>query len=88
MSDWFENDDSDFMLSDSDSDSEDEVSYSDYPCNTMLITGPYGIGKTSMVHALAQELGYQVNIFYIYLCCKSLFQDECFKNFPGVYPKI
>ncbi|XP_077576076.1 ATPase family AAA domain-containing protein 5b [Stigmatopora nigra] len=29
-------------------------------CNTMLITGPLGVGKTSLVYACAQELGFQV----------------------------
>ncbi|XP_061627554.1 ATPase family AAA domain-containing protein 5b isoform X2 [Phyllopteryx taeniolatus] len=30
------------------------------PCNTMLITGPPGVGKTASVYACAQELGFQV----------------------------
>ncbi|XP_042283266.1 ATPase family AAA domain-containing protein 5b isoform X1 [Thunnus maccoyii] len=29
-------------------------------CNTMLITGPSGVGKTASVHACAQELGFKV----------------------------
>ncbi|KAL1005960.1 hypothetical protein UPYG_G00066180 [Umbra pygmaea] len=29
-------------------------------CNTMLITGPSGLGKTASVYACAQELGFQV----------------------------
>ena len=36
------------------SDTEDILCY----CNTMLITGPHGCGKTAAVFALAQELGY------------------------------
>ncbi|XP_077426458.1 ATPase family AAA domain-containing protein 5b isoform X2 [Vanacampus margaritifer] len=30
------------------------------PCNTMLITGPPGVGKTASVYACAQELGFKV----------------------------
>ncbi|CAL1526340.1 unnamed protein product, partial [Lymnaea stagnalis] len=45
-------DDSDFA----DSEDEDEPSL----CNTMLISGPHGVGKTCLVYALAQELGYKV----------------------------
>lgn len=29
-------------------------------CNTMLITGPPGVGKTAAVYACAQELGFKV----------------------------
>ncbi|XP_059167277.1 ATPase family AAA domain-containing protein 5-like [Physella acuta] len=44
--------------SDSDfTDSEDEDSAL---CNTFLITGPHGCGKTSSVYALAQELDFKV----------------------------
>jgi len=46
-------DDSDF---DSDDSEEEDLSL----CNTTLITGPYGVGKTSAVYALAQEMGYKV----------------------------
>ena len=52
------NDDSDFDSDfdiDSD-DSEDDMSL----CNTTLLVGPHGCGKTSSVYALAQELGYKV----------------------------
>ncbi|KAL3875830.1 hypothetical protein ACJMK2_033742 [Sinanodonta woodiana] len=48
-------DDSDFNLDSEDSDGEDNSL-----CNTMLITGPHGIGKTASVYALAQELGFKV----------------------------
>uniref|UniRef100_A0A2C9M576 AAA+ ATPase domain-containing protein n=1 Tax=Biomphalaria glabrata TaxID=6526 RepID=A0A2C9M576_BIOGL len=44
-------DDSDFT----DSDEEENKL-----CNTMLITGPHGTGKTSSVYALAHELGFKV----------------------------
>ena len=39
-------------------------------CNTMLVTGPHGIGKTSMVYAVAQELGYKVNenVIFVFGC--------------------
>ncbi|XP_067914646.1 ATPase family AAA domain-containing protein 5-like [Heterodontus francisci] len=36
--------------------SEDE----DFLCNTVLITGPPGVGKTAAVYACAQELGFKV----------------------------
>ncbi|KAM4691155.1 ATPase family AAA domain-containing protein 5 [Rhinophrynus dorsalis] len=45
-------DHSDFL----DSDSEEEETL----CNTMLITGPSGVGKTAAVYACAQELGFKV----------------------------
>ncbi|GFS08351.1 ATPase family AAA domain-containing protein 5 [Elysia marginata] len=45
-------DDSDFTDSDEE---EDECL-----CNTMLVTGPHGVGKTSLVYALAEEMGYKV----------------------------
>ena len=56
---WWSDDDSDFdMSSEEDSDYAEEEE--DGMCNTMLITGPVGIGKTATVYALAQELGYKV----------------------------
>jgi DNA polymerase III delta prime subunit len=52
-------DESDFELSDmSEDDYEDEGI-----TNTMLLTGPHGIGKTATVYALAHELGYKVGIY-------------------------
>ncbi|KAK3608231.1 hypothetical protein CHS0354_007245 [Potamilus streckersoni] len=48
-------DDSDFDFDSDDSEGED-----DSLCNTMLITGPHGIGKTASVYALAHELGFKV----------------------------
>lgn len=30
-------------------------------CNTLLITGPTGVGKTAAVYACAQELGFKVH---------------------------
>ncbi|XP_048411414.2 ATPase family AAA domain-containing protein 5 isoform X2 [Stegostoma tigrinum] len=45
-------DNSDFNLESS----EDE----DFLCNTVLITGPPGVGKTAAVYACAQELGFKV----------------------------
>ncbi|XP_078693082.1 ATPase family AAA domain-containing protein 5-like isoform X2 [Branchiostoma floridae x Branchiostoma belcheri] len=56
--DWWDDDDSDFDISDDgDSDYNEEE---DGLCNTMLLLGPTGIGKTSAVYACAQELGYKV----------------------------
>ncbi|GAB1606977.1 hypothetical protein Ahia01_000980400, partial [Argonauta hians] len=49
----WKDDDSDFAVSPSDSE-EDSL------CNTKLLTGPPGAGKTAAVYALAAELGYQV----------------------------
>ncbi|ESO85829.1 hypothetical protein LOTGIDRAFT_235779 [Lottia gigantea] len=51
--------DSQWYKDDSDFDS-DESEEDDRLCNTMLITGQHGIGKTATVYALAQELGYKV----------------------------
>lgn len=33
----------------------------DMLCNTVLITGPTGVGKTAAVYACAQELGFKVS---------------------------
>lgn len=33
-------------------------------CNTVLITGPTGVGKTAAVYACAQELGFKVSESY------------------------
>lgn len=41
---------------DSKSDLEEETGL----CNTVLITGPPGVGKTAAVYACAQELGFKV----------------------------
>lgn len=41
---------------DSKSDIEEETTL----CNTVLITGPPGVGKTAAVYACAQELGFKV----------------------------
>lgn len=41
---------------DNKSDIEEETSL----CNTVLITGPPGVGKTAAVYACAQELGFKV----------------------------
>ncbi|XP_054763024.2 ATPase family AAA domain-containing protein 5-like isoform X1 [Lytechinus pictus] len=47
--------DDDFYWSESE-DSEEE----DGLCNTILLSGPHGVGKTSLVYACAQELGFEV----------------------------
>ncbi|XP_019744276.1 ATPase family AAA domain-containing protein 5 [Hippocampus comes] len=39
---------------------EDSLSAEDSLCNTVLIIGPTGIGKTASVYACAQELGFKV----------------------------
>ena len=63
---WCLSDDSDFDLSSGDEDSsETDDDDDDGLCNTMLVTGPHGSGKTSMVYALAQELGYKVCVINI-----------------------
>ncbi|XP_013411401.1 ATPase family AAA domain-containing protein 5 isoform X2 [Lingula anatina] len=54
--DWWTDDESDFAVSDTAESDYEEENY----CNTMLIQGPQGVGKTATVHALARELGYKV----------------------------
>ncbi|KAM4598279.1 ATPase family AAA domain-containing protein 5 [Polymixia lowei] len=39
---------------------EDSQDGEDILCNTLLITGPTGVGKTAAVYACAQELGFKV----------------------------
>ncbi|XP_045897487.1 ATPase family AAA domain-containing protein 5 isoform X1 [Micropterus dolomieu] len=39
---------------------DDSQDGEDMLCNTMLITGPTGVGKTAAVYACAQELGFKV----------------------------
>ena len=57
---WGE-DDSDFDLNSCSSDSDlSEYEDNDRLCNTMLLVGPHGVGKTATVSALATELGYKV----------------------------
>lgn len=46
---------SDFEMSDSDMEEEPFQL-----CNTVLLVGPHGVGKTSAVYALAQQLSYKV----------------------------
>ncbi|XP_029015494.1 ATPase family AAA domain-containing protein 5 [Betta splendens] len=46
--------------SDWDCGEEDSQDGDDMLCNTMLITGPTGVGKTAAVYACAQELGFKV----------------------------
>lgn len=47
--------DSDFDFSGDDSDDEGSGL-----CNTILLVGPHGVGKTAAVYALAQQLSYKV----------------------------
>lgn len=35
-------------------------------CNTMLMIGPSGVGKTAAVYACAQELGFKVLVHYVF----------------------
>ncbi|KAI8500969.1 ATPase AAA domain-containing protein 5 [Branchiostoma belcheri] len=58
--DWWDDDDSDFDISDDGDSDYNEEEEEDGLCNTMLLLGPTGIGKTSAVYACAQELGYKV----------------------------
>lgn len=37
----------------------------DMLCNTLLITGPTGVGKTAAVYACAQELGFKVRVLRV-----------------------
>ncbi|XP_021363391.1 ATPase family AAA domain-containing protein 5-like isoform X2 [Mizuhopecten yessoensis] len=53
--DWW-GDDSDFALDSDDSDDDEE----DRLCNTAMLCGPSGIGKTASVYGLAHELGFKV----------------------------
>nr|XP_020512165.1 ATPase family AAA domain-containing protein 5-like isoform X1 [Labrus bergylta] len=45
---------------DSDCGEDDSQDGDDMLCNTMIITGPTGVGKTAAVYACAQELGFKV----------------------------
>jgi len=35
-------------------------------CNALVLCGPHGVGKTSMVYAVAKELGFKVLYYYYY----------------------
>lgn len=60
--DFFKSPDSDWDGVDDDSqDGEDML------CNTVLITGPTGVGKTAAVYACAQELGFKVQMCHVTL---------------------
>ncbi|XP_052071004.1 ATPase family AAA domain-containing protein 5-like isoform X2 [Mytilus californianus] len=53
--DWWADDDSDFNV-----DSEGSEEEEDKLCNTVMLMGPTGIGKSTTVYALAQEIGFKV----------------------------
>lgn len=57
----FSSADDDWNDDDSDFDSEDSEE-EDTLCNTVLLTGPYGCGKTSSVYALALQQGFKVSL--------------------------
>lgn len=71
---WWADDASDFDL---DSDSEGE---GERLCNTAMLTGPLGVGKTASVYALAQELGFKVMSLFIsinqFSCIGVIFSTE------------
>ena len=71
---WWADDASDFDL---DSDSEGE---GERLCNTAMLTGPLGVGKTASVYALAQELGFKVMPLFIsinqFSCIGVIFSTE------------
>jgi flagellar biosynthesis GTPase FlhF len=46
--------DSDFDYSDNEEDQGSQL------CNTMLMVGPHGVGKTAAVYALASQFSYKV----------------------------
>ena len=59
MLEWWDNDgDSDFQMSDNTS--EDSDTEGVRLSTAMFISGPTGVGKTAMVYACAEELGYKV----------------------------
>lgn len=49
----------------------------DHLCNTLLITGPTGVGKTAAVYACAQELGFKVWIILLFWNCLSFKKGRC-----------
>ena len=55
---WYDDDDSDDFYSSDDS-SEDYCDEENI-CNTMLLSGPTGCGKTAAAYACAEELGFKV----------------------------
>ena len=73
-SDIWGDDDSDFDLNDYSSESDgSEYEDDDRLCNTMVLSGPNGVGKTATVNALATELGYKVQclgllFFFLFFC--------------------
>lgn len=46
-------------------------------CNTMLITGPTGVGKTASVYACAQELGFKVQIHQLHFKLLHVYVASC-----------
>ncbi|XP_033123764.1 ATPase family AAA domain-containing protein 5-like [Anneissia japonica] len=56
---WIQDDDSDYEFID-DFDSDDDDDEYDGLCNTKILVGPSGVGKTAAVYACASELGFKV----------------------------
>ena len=63
---WYDDDDSDDFYSSDDSGSENCFDEENV-CNTMLLTGLSGCGKTAAVYACAEELGFKVILLTISL---------------------
>lgn len=60
---WDEDSDSDFQMSDDASDDSD-TEWGGLS-TAMFVSGPTGVGKTAMVYACAEELGYKVLLLLI-----------------------
>ena len=67
--DWWAEDDSDFDINSEDSEEEEDNRL----CNTVMLMGPSGVGKTTTVYALAQEIGFKVSVLnFILICIPSI----------------
>ncbi|XP_028395212.1 ATPase family AAA domain-containing protein 5-like [Dendronephthya gigantea] len=57
---WWQDDDDDSDFYSSDDNEDENFDDEDILCNTMLLSGPVGSGKTSSIYACAEELGFKV----------------------------